>query len=106
MDIGAVTREQNLQLKSDADAWENASVCATVETAPRPRWERVMYKSQPYPPNYVSDDFLRGINENETNSYTLMDIWPKTMMLTQHCSTMVIMARMFILIKDGVIPIE
>ncbi|CDR94683.1 PHOSPHATIDYLINOSITOL GLYCAN, putative [Babesia bigemina] len=73
---------------------------------PRPRWKRITYKRQPYPANYVSDDFLRGLSENVCNNYTLKDVCPKTMMLTQHCSTMLIMGHMFMLVKDDAIPLQ
>ncbi|GFE54325.1 phosphatidylinositol n-acetylglucosaminyltransferase [Babesia ovis] len=102
----AEIRRQSSLSKSGADEWENVSACGTDDDAPLPPWERVMYKTQPYPPNYVSDDFLSGLKDNGNNSYTLGDVCPKTMILTQHCSTMILMARIFILIKDDIIPLE
>nr|BAN64938.1 hypothetical protein [Babesia bovis] len=100
------TKQPNLPSKKEDVVWENESACGTVKEISMLPWERVMYKRQAYPPNYVSSDFLRGLSENGSNCYTLWDLCPKTMMLTQHCSTMLLMARMFLLIKDDVIPLE
>ncbi|KAK1936120.1 hypothetical protein X943_001516 [Babesia divergens] len=68
-------------------------------------WERVMYKRQPYPPNYISEHFLSGLNENGINSYSLRDVCPKTLLLTQNVSTMLLMVRMYVMIKDDLIPL-
>lgn len=64
-----------------------------------------MYKRQPYPPNYISEHFLSGLNENGIHSYSLRDVCPKTLLLTQNVSTMLLMARMYVMIKDGLIPL-
>lgn len=69
------------------------------------RWERVMYKKQAYPPNYVSEQFLCGIQDNVLSSFTLRELSPKMLLAMQHMSTMLIMAHLYLMIKDDQVPL-
>jgi hypothetical protein len=54
---------------------------------PRPPWEKVLYKRQPYPDNHVDDSFLESLSTNAgVQQYELGSLIRSSAVLTQQAS--------------------
>ncbi|KAA1468249.1 phosphatidylinositol N-acetylglucosaminyltransferase [Dentipellis sp. KUC8613] len=65
-------------------------------------WERVLWKSQPYPDNYVPDSFLSTLSMNvnfKPHNYWLLMLGSYT--VTQHLSTLLIFLVIFVRLMNA-----
>ncbi|EKX74280.1 hypothetical protein BEWA_043210 [Theileria equi strain WA] len=69
-------------------------------------WRRVMYKDQKFPANYIDDDFLKGLDANGYNVYSMNDICPKTLHVIDHVSTMILMGKVYFSMNKGTIQLR
>ncbi|KAF8509822.1 phosphatidylinositol N-acetylglucosaminyltransferase [Gautieria morchelliformis] len=66
------------------------------------RWQRVLWKRQPYPDNYVPDSFLSDLRRNTNfQPYSYAPVVLASCNITQHISTIFIFIAVFAHLHDG-----
>ncbi|KAG8929769.1 hypothetical protein FRC03_009257 [Tulasnella sp. 419] len=67
-----------------------------------PKWEKVLWKKQPFPDNYVPPSFLSSLKRNSNvRSYSYLPLVCVAFAVTQHLSTIFILISTFIRLRSG-----
>lgn len=103
MDSGATTHRQDANKGCESPE-------LTTESSPdvKPPWEKVLWKPQPYPDNYIPPDFLSSLRRNtNVKQYKYLPLVLSTCAVTQHLAIIFIFVGTFILLnRDHVDPTQ
>ncbi|PHJ21928.1 phosphatidylinositol n-acetylglucosaminyltransferase [Cystoisospora suis] len=71
-----------------------------------PKWEKVLWRRQPYPDNYVDQSFLGSISRNANlRTYVYADLCKATAAITQHGSLLVIFVVTYLIVQNHCLPV-